>query len=49
MTIKETLSPTMQSTFPSSWLIFSHRQLADFRRSHPDAGVLDLKAFFRGS
>lgn len=26
----------------------SQRLLADFRGSHPDAGVLDLKAFFRG-
>jgi len=26
----------------------SHRLLRDFRQSHPDAGALDLKAFFRG-
>ena len=27
----------------------SHRLLQDFRNHHPDAGVLDLKAYFRGT
>ncbi len=47
MTIKET--PVTNAVNLSLFMVnLSHRQLADFRRSHPDAGVLDLKAFFRG-
>ena len=47
MTIKET--PVTNAVNLSLFMVnLSPRQLAAFRRSHPDAGVLDLKAFFRG-
>lgn len=47
MTIKET--PVTNAVNLSFFMVnVSHRLLADFRRSHPDAGILDLKAFFRG-
>lgn len=47
MTIKET--PVTNAVNLAFFMVnLSHRLLADFRKSQPDAGVLDLKAFFRG-
>ncbi len=47
MTIQET--PVTNAVNLSFFMVnVSQRLLADFRRSHPDAGVLDLKTFFRG-
>jgi IS4 transposase len=47
MTIHET--PVTNAVNLSLFMVnVSHRLLADFRSSQPDAGILDLKAFFRG-
>ena len=47
MTINET--PVTNAVNLALFMVnVSQRLLADFRSSQPDAGVLDLKAFFRG-
>jgi len=47
MVIKET--PVTNAVSLALFMVnISHRLLADLRRSQPDAGVLDLKAFFLG-